>query len=146
MSRECGLLLPRVCAALAGPRPPAAADTCLQKLLDWLGELSEAEPGLKLLQDNPCLAELLAAVLALPEPGAGLLSFALRLAGLLAASESAFQHLQPWMSSSLCRETPACSWPQLPGGSWCTRSPSPLSMKCLKLPAPGSATGPRAPK
>ncbi|NWX95511.1 BRAT1 protein, partial [Nothoprocta ornata] len=94
MSRECGLLLPRVCAALAGPRPPAADDTCLQKLLDWLGELSEAEPGLKLVQDNPCLAELLAAVLALPEPGAGLLSFALRLAGVLAASESAFQHLQ----------------------------------------------------
>ncbi|NWI98384.1 BRAT1 protein, partial [Crypturellus undulatus] len=94
MSRECGLLLPRVCAALAEPRPPAADDTCLQKLLDWLGDLSEAEPGLKLVQDNPCLAELLTSVLALPEPSPSILAFALRLAGMLAASESTFQHLQ----------------------------------------------------
>ncbi|XP_062444480.1 BRCA1-associated ATM activator 1 isoform X2 [Rhea pennata] len=94
MTRECGLLLPRVCAALADPRRPGSDDTCLEKLLDWFGDLSEAEPTLKLVQDNPCLTELIAAVLVLPEPSPSILSFTLRLTGLLAASEDCFQHLQ----------------------------------------------------
>ncbi|XP_025971978.2 BRCA1-associated ATM activator 1 isoform X1 [Dromaius novaehollandiae] len=94
MTRECGLLLPRVCAALADPRQPGSDDTCLEKLLDWFGDLSEAEPTLKLVQDNPCLTELIASVLALPEPSPSILSFTLRLAGILAASENCFQHLQ----------------------------------------------------
>ncbi|KFU96946.1 BRCA1-associated ATM activator 1, partial [Pterocles gutturalis] len=52
------------------------------------------DPTAELLQNNPCLAEFLASVLALPEPSPSILSFALRLAGTLAASESRFQHLQ----------------------------------------------------
>ncbi|XP_068765287.1 BRCA1-associated ATM activator 1 isoform X3 [Struthio camelus] len=94
MTRECGLLLPRVCAALADPRQPGSDDTCLEKLLDWFGDLSEAGPTLKLVQDNPCLTELITSVLALPEPSPSILSFTLRLAGMLAASEDCFQHLQ----------------------------------------------------
>lgn len=41
MTRECSLLLPRVCAALADPRQPGSDDTCLEKLLDWFRSLTE---------------------------------------------------------------------------------------------------------
>ncbi|XP_009977527.1 PREDICTED: BRCA1-associated ATM activator 1, partial [Tauraco erythrolophus] len=51
-------------------------------------------PSVELLQDNPCLTEFITSVLALPEPSPSILSFTLRLAGILAASESRFQHLQ----------------------------------------------------
>ncbi|XP_035195503.1 BRCA1-associated ATM activator 1 isoform X1 [Oxyura jamaicensis] len=94
MSRECAQLLPRVCAALADPRQPGSDDTCLEKLLDWLRDLTELEPTLNVVQDNPCLTEFFTSVLALPEPSPSILSFTLRLAGLLAASEECFQHLQ----------------------------------------------------
>ncbi|KFO86490.1 BRCA1-associated ATM activator 1, partial [Buceros rhinoceros silvestris] len=52
------------------------------------------DPSVELLQDNPCLTEFLTSVLALPEPSPSILSFTLRLAGILAASENRFQHLQ----------------------------------------------------
>uniref|UniRef100_A0A8B9BMZ2 BRCA1 associated ATM activator 1 n=1 Tax=Anser brachyrhynchus TaxID=132585 RepID=A0A8B9BMZ2_9AVES len=94
MSRECAQLLPRVCAALADPRQPGSDDTCLEKLLDWLRDLTELEPTLNVVRDNPCLTEFFTSVLALPEPSPSILSFTLRLAGLLAASEDCFQHLQ----------------------------------------------------
>ncbi|KAM6244857.1 integrator complex assembly factor BRAT1 isoform 2-T2 [Spheniscus humboldti] len=94
MTRECSLLLPRVCAALADPRQPGSDDTCLEKLLDWFRDLTQFDPTVSLVQDNPCLTEFIASVLALPEPSASILSFTLRLAGILAASENRFQHLQ----------------------------------------------------
>ncbi|NXY48458.1 BRAT1 protein, partial [Ceuthmochares aereus] len=93
-------LLPRVLAALADPRPPGSDDTCLEKLLDWFRDLTgqaeseESDPTLKLVQDNPCLTEFFTSVLALPEPSPCILSFTLRLAGILAASKNCFQHLQ----------------------------------------------------
>uniref|UniRef100_A0A8D0ESZ1 BRCA1 associated ATM activator 1 n=1 Tax=Strix occidentalis caurina TaxID=311401 RepID=A0A8D0ESZ1_STROC len=95
MTRECSLLLPRVCAALADPRQPGSDDTCLEKLLDWFRDLTEfGECPPPLVQDNPCLTEFITSVLALPEPSPSILSFTLRLAGILAASENRFQHLQ----------------------------------------------------
>ncbi|KAM6197010.1 integrator complex assembly factor BRAT1 isoform 2-T2 [Sarcoramphus papa] len=94
MTRECSLLLPRVCAALADPRQPGSDDTCLEKLLDWFRNLTEFDPTVKLVQDNPCLTEFITSVLALPEPSPSILSFTLRLAGILAASENRFQCLQ----------------------------------------------------
>ncbi|NXL44177.1 BRAT1 protein, partial [Podilymbus podiceps] len=94
MTRECSLLLPRVCAALADPRQPGSDDTCLEKLLDWFRQLTMFDPSVELLQDNPCLMEFITSVLALPEPNPSILSFTLRLAGILAASEIRFQHLQ----------------------------------------------------
>lgn len=94
MSRACARLLPRVCAALADPRQPGSDDTCLEKMLDWFRELREAEPTVKLLRDNPCLTEFFTAVLALPEPEPNVLSFTLRLAGIVAAVEDSFMHLQ----------------------------------------------------
>ncbi|XP_057272892.1 BRCA1-associated ATM activator 1 isoform X1 [Pezoporus wallicus] len=94
MTRECSVLLPRVCAALAHPRQPRYDDTCLEKLLDWFRSLTAVDPSVELVQDNPCLMEFIASVLALPKPSPSILSFTLRLAGILAASESRFQHLQ----------------------------------------------------
>lgn len=49
---------------------------------------------MEVLQDNPCLTEFITSVLALPEPSLSILSFTLRLVGILAASEVRFQHLQ----------------------------------------------------
>ncbi|XP_037238316.1 BRCA1-associated ATM activator 1 isoform X1 [Falco rusticolus] len=94
MTRECSRLLPRVCAALADPRQPGSDDTSLEKLLDWFRELKALDPTMQLLQDNPCLTEFITSVLALPEPSPSILSFTLRLAGILASSETCFQHLQ----------------------------------------------------
>ncbi|NXI64068.1 BRAT1 protein, partial [Anseranas semipalmata] len=94
MTRECSLLLPRVCAVLADPRQPCSDDTCLEKLLDWFRDLTELDSTLKVVQDNPCLTEFFTSILALPEISPSVLSFTLRLAGLLAASEDCFQHLQ----------------------------------------------------
>ncbi|XP_075623514.1 integrator complex assembly factor BRAT1 isoform X1 [Balearica regulorum gibbericeps] len=94
MTPECALLLPGVCAALADPRQPCSDDTCLEKLLDWFRVLTRFDPTVTLVQDNPCLTELITSVLALPEPSPSILSFTLRLAGILAASETRFQHLQ----------------------------------------------------
>ncbi|XP_010190376.1 PREDICTED: BRCA1-associated ATM activator 1, partial [Mesitornis unicolor] len=51
-------------------------------------------PTVDLVQDNPCLTEFIASMLALPEPSPSILSFTLRLAGILAASENRFQLLQ----------------------------------------------------
>ncbi|NXE89288.1 BRAT1 protein, partial [Menura novaehollandiae] len=94
MTRECALLLPGVCAALADPRQPGLDDTCLEKLLDWFRSLTWFDPTVELVQDNPCLPELITSVLALPEPSPSILSFTLQLAGILASSETRFQHLQ----------------------------------------------------
>ncbi|KAJ7401949.1 BRCA1-associated ATM activator 1 [Pitangus sulphuratus] len=94
MTRECAALLPGVCAALADPRQPGLDDTCLEKLLDWFRSLTWFDPTVELVQDNPCLTELISSVLALPEPSPSILSFTLQLAGILAASENRFQHLQ----------------------------------------------------
>ncbi|NXG15311.1 BRAT1 protein, partial [Grallaria varia] len=94
MTRECSVLLPGVCAALADPRQPGLDDTCLEKLLDWFRSLTWFDPTVELVQDNPCLTELITSVLALPEPSPSILAFTLQLAGILASSENRFQHLQ----------------------------------------------------
>lgn len=59
-----------------------------------LGNARPLDPSVELVQDNPCLIEFIASVLALPKPSPSILSFTLRLAGILAASEGRFQHLQ----------------------------------------------------
>ncbi|NXG61068.1 BRAT1 protein, partial [Hemiprocne comata] len=60
----------------------------------FLGNTRSLDPSVELLQDNPCLTEFITSVLALPEPSPSILSFTLQLAGILAASENRFQHLQ----------------------------------------------------
>ncbi|KAM5229108.1 integrator complex assembly factor BRAT1 [Ctenodactylus gundi] len=96
MDPECSRLLPALCAMLADPRQLVADDTCLEKLLDWFKTVTEAESSLQLLRENPCLVELLSHVweLKLQDVSPGVLAFALRLAGILAAQEDGFQYLQ----------------------------------------------------
>ncbi|XP_029410990.1 BRCA1-associated ATM activator 1 isoform X3 [Nannospalax galili] len=94
MDPECSRLLPALCAVLADPRQPVADDTCLEKLLDWFKTVTETESSLQLLQDHPCLVELLSHVLKPQDVSPRVLSFALRLAGAFAAQEDCFQYLQ----------------------------------------------------
>lgn len=94
MDPECSKLLPALCAVLADPRQPVADDTCLEKLLDWFKTVTEAGSSVLLLQENPCLVELLFQVLKPQDLSSGVLSFSLRLAGILAAQENCFQYLQ----------------------------------------------------
>ncbi|NXN81004.1 BRAT1 protein, partial [Bombycilla garrulus] len=94
MTPECAALLPGVCAALADPRQLSLDDTCLEKLLDWFVRMTWFDPTVELVQNNPCLTELITSVLALPDASPSILSFTLQLAGILACSESRFQHLQ----------------------------------------------------
>ncbi|XP_028562012.2 integrator complex assembly factor BRAT1 [Podarcis muralis] len=94
MDRKCSQLLPSVCTILADPRHPLSDDTCLEKLLDWFKMLISTGSSLLLLEENPCLKELVLAVLRQEEPNPTILSFVLRLTGIFAASESSFQHLQ----------------------------------------------------
>ncbi|XP_037830668.1 BRCA1-associated ATM activator 1 isoform X2 [Kryptolebias marmoratus] len=93
MDRECVSALPRVCEVLAASGGSLPDDTSLEKLLDWFTELSEA--GVSLLEACPCLLGFVSAVVsndAASEPS--VLSFTLKLTGLLAASEDGFKVLQ----------------------------------------------------
>ncbi|XP_036913809.1 BRCA1-associated ATM activator 1 isoform X1 [Sturnira hondurensis] len=94
MDPECSQLLPALCAALADPGQPVADDTCLEKLLDWFKTVTEAGSSLVLLEDSPCLVELLFQAPKAQGLSPGVLSFSLRLAGVLAAQEDCFQYLQ----------------------------------------------------
>ncbi|XP_023388556.1 BRCA1-associated ATM activator 1 isoform X2 [Pteropus vampyrus] len=94
MDPECSQLLPALCAVLVDPRQPVADDTCLEKLLDWFKTVTEAGSSVLLLQENPCLVELLSRVLVSQDLSPGTLSFSLRLTGVFAAQESCFQYLQ----------------------------------------------------
>ncbi|XP_006034504.2 BRCA1-associated ATM activator 1 isoform X2 [Alligator sinensis] len=108
MDGECARLLPAVCAVLADARQLVSDDTCLEKMLDWFKALTEAESSLLLLQENPCLTELVTCVLKLEDPSPSIVSFILRLTGIFAASESCFQHLQQgeFLSSLFGEEGP----------------------------------------
>ncbi|XP_017453976.1 BRCA1-associated ATM activator 1 isoform X2 [Rattus norvegicus] len=111
MDAECSRLLPALCAVLADPRQLVADDTCLEKLLDWFKTVTEAEPSLQLLQDHPCLMELLSHVLKPQDVSPRVLSFALRLVGVFAAQEDCFQYLQQGeLLLGLFGETGALSW------------------------------------
>ncbi|KAG5195473.1 hypothetical protein JEQ12_012762 [Ovis aries] len=94
MDPECARLLPALCAVLADPRQPVADDTCLEKLLDWFKAVTGAGSSLLLLQEHPCLVELLFHVLKPQDLSSRILSFTLRLAGIFAAQENCFQFLQ----------------------------------------------------
>ncbi|XP_052024106.1 BRCA1-associated ATM activator 1 isoform X3 [Apodemus sylvaticus] len=111
MDPECARLLPALCAALADPRQLVADDTCLEKLLDWFKTVTEAESSLQLLQDHPCLVELLSHVLKPQDVSPRVLSFVLRLVGVFAAQEDCFQYLQQGeLLLGLFGESGALSW------------------------------------
>lgn len=94
MDPECSQQLPALCAVLTDPRQPVTDDTCLEKLLDWFKSITEAGSSLLLLQENPCLVELLFHMLKPQDLSPRVLSFLLRLAGVFASQENCFQYLQ----------------------------------------------------
>ncbi|XP_078147128.1 integrator complex assembly factor BRAT1 isoform X2 [Centroberyx gerrardi] len=92
MDRECAALLPRVCEVLAGSGKSLPDDTSLEKLLDWFTGLTKE--GGSLLEACPCLLEFVSTVIYNTASDPSVLSFTLRLAGLMAATEDSFKMLQ----------------------------------------------------
>uniref|UniRef100_UPI00358F982A BRCA1-associated ATM activator 1-like n=1 Tax=Myxine glutinosa TaxID=7769 RepID=UPI00358F982A len=87
-------LLPAICRLLAQPHYEAPDDTCLEKLLDWLQELITDGNGGE-LECWSCLSNFLEQAWASKDSlGSDVLSFSLRLAGMLAVDVHRFQHLQ----------------------------------------------------
>ncbi|TMS23479.1 BRCA1-associated ATM activator 1 [Larimichthys crocea] len=92
MDRECVSLLPSVCEVLADSGRSLPDDTSLEKLLDWFTGLTKT--GGSQLEACPCLLEFISAVVGNTASDPGVLSFALKLTGLLAATEDGFKMLQ----------------------------------------------------
>ncbi|XP_052367804.1 BRCA1-associated ATM activator 1-like [Oncorhynchus keta] len=94
MDSECLVLLPRVCAVLADPRQSLPDDTSLEKLLDWFTGLTKEDHGLALLESCPCLVDYISTACLDKTTDPSMLSFSLKLSGLLAASQHGFNLLQ----------------------------------------------------
>ncbi|XP_026159148.1 integrator complex assembly factor BRAT1 isoform X2 [Mastacembelus armatus] len=94
MDRECVSLLPRVCEVLADSRRSLPDDTSLEKLLDWFTELTKSVKGASLLETCPCLLEFISTVVYNTASDPGVLSFTLKLTGLMGATEKGFTMLQ----------------------------------------------------
>nr|XP_015215787.1 PREDICTED: BRCA1-associated ATM activator 1 isoform X2 [Lepisosteus oculatus] len=94
MDSECAELLPLVCTVLVNPKQSLPDDTCFEKLLDWFKDLTKKVSGASLLQHNPCLTELISSVCKLKTNEPTVLSFVLRLVGILAATEEGFCFLE----------------------------------------------------
>ncbi|XP_061685300.1 BRCA1-associated ATM activator 1 [Syngnathoides biaculeatus] len=92
MDKESASLLPGVCALLADSAKPPPDDTSLEKLLDRLTELSEA--GVSLPESCPCLLDFISATASGSTSDPSILSFALKLGGLLSADEDGYRALQ----------------------------------------------------
>nr|XP_057922007.1 BRCA1-associated ATM activator 1 isoform X2 [Doryrhamphus excisus] len=92
MDSECMLLLPSVCALLADCDKPLPDDTSLEKLLDRLTGLSES--GVSLPESCPCLLDFISTVTNNTTCDPSILSFALKLSGLMAATDDGFRALQ----------------------------------------------------
>ncbi|AWP05272.1 putative BRCA1-associated ATM activator 1 [Scophthalmus maximus] len=89
---ECVSLLPRVCEVLRDSGRSLPDDTSLEKLLDWFSGLTEA--GGSLLEAHPCLLEFISTVVNKTSSDPDVISFALKLSGLIAATEDGFETLQ----------------------------------------------------
>uniref|UniRef100_A0A3B5KCQ6 BRCA1-associated ATM activator 1 n=1 Tax=Takifugu rubripes TaxID=31033 RepID=A0A3B5KCQ6_TAKRU len=112
MDSECASLLPRVCEVLADSRRALPDDTSLEKLLDWFTGLTKS--GGCLLETCPCLLDFISSVGNNTALDPAVLSFTLKLTGLLAASEDGFKILRVSSSHSYsCRQTQACLLLQL---------------------------------
>lgn len=80
--------------ALADPRQSPPDDTSLEKLLDWFKELPNLSNEECLLQQQPCLLEFISSVCKCKDTDHAILSFTLKLTGLLAATEQSFRLLE----------------------------------------------------
>ncbi|XP_016347330.1 BRCA1-associated ATM activator 1-like [Sinocyclocheilus anshuiensis] len=90
MDSDCLSLLPAVCLVLADPKQSPPDDTSLEKLLDWFKELHSQSNGQVLLQHQPCLLEFISSVCTSKTTDPAILSFTLKLTGLLAATTQGF--------------------------------------------------------
>uniref|UniRef100_A0A8C6M765 BRCA1-associated ATM activator 1 n=1 Tax=Nothobranchius furzeri TaxID=105023 RepID=A0A8C6M765_NOTFU len=101
MDRECVTVLPRVCEVLAASGSSLPDDTSLEKLLDWFTMFNLKQPnGFSLLEAFPCLLDFIPTVVNnSPASDASILSFTLKLTGLISATENGFKVLQ---EHSLC--------------------------------------------
>uniref|UniRef100_A0A673A3K9 BRCA1-associated ATM activator 1 n=1 Tax=Sphaeramia orbicularis TaxID=375764 RepID=A0A673A3K9_9TELE len=99
MDTECVSLLPRVCEVLADSGRSLPDDTSLEKLLDWFTGLNKA--GGSLLTTCPCLLEFISTVISNSTSDPAVLSFTIKLTGLMAATEDGFRTLQVRLSCAL---------------------------------------------
>ncbi|XP_032896933.1 BRCA1-associated ATM activator 1 isoform X4 [Amblyraja radiata] len=93
MENDYAELLPRVCAVLGDSRKSVVDDTCLEKLLDCFQAITGNETELCILQKIPCLINIVNASKQ-KDLNPSILSFIMRLTGLLAASEDHFCKLE----------------------------------------------------
>lgn len=92
LDRECVSLLPRVCELLATSENSLPDDTSLEKLLDWFTQLTKA--GTSLHESFPCLLEFTSTAIKNTSSDPEVLSFMIKLTGLMAANEEGFHLLQ----------------------------------------------------
>uniref|UniRef100_A0A672GJ45 BRCA1-associated ATM activator 1 n=1 Tax=Salarias fasciatus TaxID=181472 RepID=A0A672GJ45_SALFA len=95
----CSSLLPQVCELLAASGCSLPDDTSLEKLLDWFTALTKAGWFIStfsesLLETCPYLLEFISTVIHNTAADPSILSFTIRLTGLIAATEDGFQALQ----------------------------------------------------
>ncbi|KAM4697630.1 integrator complex assembly factor BRAT1 [Rhinophrynus dorsalis] len=93
MDAECSQLLPHVCSVLVDNRQLMTDSSCYEKLLDWFKSLISTVPVKLLLEENPCIVGLFQQVLTIGDMDPNLLSFSMRLVGMLAAREEGFNYL-----------------------------------------------------
>ncbi|KAL2086632.1 hypothetical protein ACEWY4_017691 [Coilia grayii] len=93
MDNDCIALLPGVLTFLADPKQSLPDDTCLEKLLDWLVSIVKEDDDRNLLDKQPSLLEFLSGMFDSKTADPIILSFALKLTGLLAATEKGFGRL-----------------------------------------------------
>uniref|UniRef100_A0A8D3ECC7 BRCA1-associated ATM activator 1 n=1 Tax=Scophthalmus maximus TaxID=52904 RepID=A0A8D3ECC7_SCOMX len=141
---ECVSLLPRVCEVLRDSGRSLPDDTSLEKLLDWFSGLTEA--GGSLLEAHPCLLEFISTVVNKTSSDPDVISFALKLSGLIAATEDGFETLQvtSLFRSYNSRQTRVCLSPLLQ----IKRSPtscSSFSRRCRQDATSTRASPPRKP-
>ncbi|XP_062399716.1 BRCA1-associated ATM activator 1 [Sardina pilchardus] len=94
MDADCIALLPGVLTFLADPKQSLPDDTCLEKLLDWLTNIINEDDDRNLLDQQPCLLEFISSMCASKTTDPIILSFTLKLTGLLAATERGFSRLE----------------------------------------------------
>ncbi|XP_056317942.1 BRCA1-associated ATM activator 1 isoform X2 [Danio aesculapii] len=94
MDGYCSSLLPAVCLVLADPKQTPPDDTSLEKLLDWFKDMHSKSNGQVLLEHQPCLLDFISSVCASKATDPAILSFTLKLTGLLAATKQDFHLLE----------------------------------------------------
>ncbi|XP_054879087.1 BRCA1-associated ATM activator 1 [Poeciliopsis prolifica] len=92
MDSQCVSILPRVCGVLLVSGGSLPDDTSLEKLLDWFTTM--AQTGASLLEVCPCLVDFVSKVAFNYASGSSILSFTLKLTGLICASEDGFKVLK----------------------------------------------------